>query len=181
MTESGENRKLSIAMGALIFAGISAFVLTLIIGWRLVPGLLGEWLGVIAGILSTPFFLEASFVILGFFIVICLNNWRRSREGDEFVYLEQVNGPDVPKNLPDHAKWAVYKSKPLAGSNPTLLAQAEGAVAIGDFETAAAIIASMSHEELAENGVLEVRLALAEASGKVDLAERLRREIAAKP
>ena len=66
-------------------------------------------------------------------IVISLNIWRQRKDGDEFVYLEQVAGPDAPADLPEHAKWAVYRQKPLDPEAPSLLAQAEGAFAIGDY------------------------------------------------
>jgi hypothetical protein len=145
-----------------------------------VPGLLGEWLGVLAGIISTPFLLETTFVVLGLVIVVSLNGWRRTRDGDEFVYLEQVKGPDLPNDLPDQATWAVFKEMPLPGVMPSLLERAEGAVAIGDFESAAALIATMNHAQLAEPGVLEVRISLAQASGKTELAVRLERELAAR-
>jgi hypothetical protein len=178
MTETDDPRRKQILIAAAILATITVLALSLLLGWRFVPGLFGEWLGVIAGLISTPFFLEGSFVVLGILIVTSLNSWRRSKEGDEFVYLDQVAGPDVPADLPDQAKWAIYRETPLPGAGVTPLEQAEGAVAIGDFETAAAVIAAMSHEELAADGVLEVRLALAEASGKLAVAERLRAELA---
>lgn len=178
MAIAEENRKQQVAVAAAILMTITVCAVTLLIGWHYVPGLLGEWLGVLAGIISTPFFMEGTFVILGIIIVYSLNHWRMKRDGDEFVYLEQVAGPDVPKNLPDQAKWVVYSQKPLPPVEVPLLAQAEGAVAIGNFETAAAVIASMSHDELSEEGVLEVRHALAVASGKGELAERLKRQIA---
>lgn len=173
-----ENRKMQVVIAAAILTTITVCVVTLLIGWHYVPGLLGEWLGMIAGFFSTPFFMEASFVILGTIIVYSLNVWRMKKDGDEFVYLEQVAGPDVPRNLPDQVKWVVYGKEPLPAVEVPLLTQAEGAVAIGDFESAAALIASMNHEELAQDGVLEVRHALAVASGKSELAERLNRQIA---
>ncbi|WAC21447.1 hypothetical protein OVA24_08615 [Luteolibacter sp. SL250] len=173
MTEEQVGRNKQILIAAVILGTITVFVLTLLIGWRYVPGLFGEWLGVIAGLLSTPFLLEGSFVVLGLMIVVGLNSWRRMKEGEEFVYLDQVEGPGA-EELPDQARWAVYHEKPLPPSTVSLLELAEGAVAIGDFESAAAAVAAMSHEELAADGVLEVRLALAEAGGKADLADRLR-------
>jgi hypothetical protein len=181
MTEAEEqrSRRMGLMIGFSILATLTTGIVSLLAGWRFVPGLLGEWLGFIAGVISTPFFLEGTFVILGFIIVMSLNSWRRYREGDEFVYLDQVSGPDVPKDLPDHARWAVYRKAPLPAGGVTPLEQAEGAVAIGDFGTAAAVIAAMSHEELAAEGVLEVRLAMAEASGKTELAARLKKEITA--
>lgn len=179
MNEEETNRSKQILIAAVILGTITVCVLTLLIGWRYVPGLFGEWLGVIAGLLSTPFLLEGSFVVLGLVIVLGLNSWRRMKEGEEFVYLEQVDGPGTER-LPDHARWAVYRDKPLLPGTVSLLEQAEGAVQIGDFDSAAALIASMSHDELAADGVLEVRLAMAEAGGKAALADRLRGEIAKK-
>jgi hypothetical protein len=178
MTETEVSRKKQVMIAFAILATITAGALSLLLGWRFVPGLLGEWLGVIAGLISTPFFLEASFVVLGLLIVTGLNSWRRSKEGDEFVYLEQIKEPDLAADLPDQAKWAIYREKPLPSEGISLLEQAEGAVAIGDFETASAAIAAMSHEELSADGVLEVRLSLAVASGKEALAGKLRSEIA---
>jgi hypothetical protein len=43
--------------------------------------------------MSTPFFMEASFVILGFLIVVSLNTWRRHKAGDEFVTIETKAEP----------------------------------------------------------------------------------------
>lgn len=163
-------------IGVLILATITALVLLLLLGWRYVPGLPGEWLGTMAGMISSPFLLEGSFVALGIVIVTSLNSWRRTKEGDEFVYLEQVVGPEA-KDLPEQARWAVFRERPLPPAGVTLLEQAEGAVGIGDFESAAAAVAAMSHAELEAAGVLEVRLALAEAGGKLELAERLKEQL----
>lgn len=179
MSDEGTSRAKQVLIGAVILGTITVCVMTLLLGWRYVPGLLGEWLGVIAGLLSTPFLLEGSFVVLGLLIVVGINSWRRVKDGDEFVYLEQVRGPGAG-SLPDQAKWALYREKPLPPGSVSLLEQAEGAVAIGDFESVAELVAAMSHEELAADGVLEVRLALAEAGGKTAVAERLRAEIGKK-
>jgi len=177
MSDEPISRKKQILIAAGILGFITVTMVTLLLGWRFVPGLLGEWLGVIAGFMTTPFLLEASFVSLGLLIVLCLNSWRRVKEGDELVYLDQVEGPGT-EHLPEQARWAMYREKPLPPGTVSLQEQAEGAVAIGDFESAAALIAAMSHEELAADGVLELRLALAEGVGKTTLAEKLRGEIA---
>lgn len=174
--EDRERRK-QIAIGAAFLFGLTMIVCFAIYGWRLLPGVLGEWVGTMVGVMTTPFFLEATFVILGFVIVIGLNAWRRHREGDELVYLEQLEGPDLPENLPDQAKWAVYKDAPLAGETPDLRVQIEGALEIGDLEAATEILASMSEEELASPEVLKLRLRLAESSGKPDLVRKLKLEL----
>ena len=177
MVRLHDERVKQVAIGASILIVLTVVVVGLLIGWRKLPGLLGEWVGMMIGIVTTPFFMEASFAILGLVIVIALNHWRQHKDGDEFVYLEQVAGPDVPKNLPDHAKWAVYRQQPLEVERPTLLAQAEGAFAIGDYPAAAEWIGAMSRDELKQPDTLRLRLELAEATGRVDLMAQLQDEI----
>lgn len=177
MVRLHDERVKQVAIGASILIVLAVVVVGLLIGWRLLPGLLGEWVGTMIGIMTTPFFMEASFAILGLVTVITLNHWRQHKDGDEFVYLEQVAGPDVPKDLPDHAQWAVYREKPLEVEEPTLLAQAEGAFEIGDYPATAEWIGAMSRDELAQPDTLRLRLELAEATGRVDLVTQLRGEI----
>lgn len=172
----GERRK-QILIGAGILVTLTLLILTALLGWRFLPGLLGEWVGIIVGVMSTPFFLEGTFILLGMTTVVLLNSWRRHKEGDEFVYLEQVDGPDVPANLPDQAKWAVYREKPLEGGELSLLDQAEGAFAIGDYPAAVEAVGAMSPAELKAPETLRFRLELAKATGRLDLVAELEREI----
>lgn len=173
------NRLKQIAVGAAILGLLTVAVCATLAGWRHLPGLLGEWLGTMVGVMTTPFFLEASLAFLGLTVVLAINHWRRRRAGEELVYLEQMRGAEVPAGMPDHARWAVYQEEPLAGETPTLQAQAEGAVAIGDYETAVECLGAMSEAELKRPETLAVRLALAQATGKAALAAQLARELGA--
>jgi len=146
--------------------------------YRFVPGLFGDWLGVIAGVMSTPFLLEFFFVVIGIIIVIGLNHVRQRREGDEFVYLEQVNDP-AAAGLPEHSKFAVYAKRPLDGVEPSRLDDIEGALELGDHAQAAEWLAECSDDELKQPDVLALRLRLARETGKHDLARRIEAEIAA--
>ncbi|KAB2641628.1 MAG: hypothetical protein DVB26_04640 [Verrucomicrobia bacterium] len=83
-------------IGAAVLTALTCGLLALLLGWRQVPGLLGEWLGTAVGIMSTPFFLEASFVILGVLVVMVFNVVRRHREGDEFVALDELPEHQAP-------------------------------------------------------------------------------------
>jgi hypothetical protein len=65
-------------------------------GWRFIPGLVGESFGTIAGLISTPFIMEATFAILGLMIVIGLNAWRRHKAGDEYVAIDISEPGDTP-------------------------------------------------------------------------------------
>jgi hypothetical protein len=180
MTRADEdNRVKQIAVGAGILVMLAVTVCGLLVGWRYLPGLLGEWIGMMIGVLTTPFFLEASFICIGLTLVVAINHWRQKRDGDELVYLEQVDGPDVPAGMPEQAKWAVYREKPLPGEMPSLQAQAEGALAIGDHESAAECIAAMSEEELKRPETLLLRLELAKATGRSGLADQLENELRA--
>jgi hypothetical protein len=159
----------------IIGAGILAAVLIVSTAIRLLglmPGFLGEVFAMFAGFLSTPVFLEISFFILGILIVLAINLWRHKREGDEFVYLDEVKNPEA-KDLPEHAKFAVFPETPLPPETPSLLTQAEGALAIGDFEAAGEALAAMDEAELAKPETRELRIALAKATGKEELARRL--------
>jgi hypothetical protein len=174
-----DDRVKQVAIGVGILMTLAVVVPGTLMGWRYLPGLLGEWIGTMIGIMTTPFFMEASFLILGLVTVIALNYWRTAKEGDEFVYLEQVAGPDLPKDLPDQARWAVYLEKPLAVETPSSLAMAEGAFAIGDYPAASEWIGTMNQDDLKRPATLRLRLELARATGKNELVERLEKELTA--
>jgi hypothetical protein len=86
--DEGENRGKQILVGGLILLAISTVTVTFLMGWRFIPGWVGESFGTLAGVMSTPFLMEGSFFMLGVVIVIGLNAWRRHKEGDEFVAIE---------------------------------------------------------------------------------------------
>ena len=44
--------------------------------------------------MSTPFFLEASFIFIGMTIVVAINHWRQKRDGDDFVEVEIKDSKD---------------------------------------------------------------------------------------
>jgi len=147
--------------------------------WRFTPGVFGEWLGVIAGVMSTPFLLEIFFVILGLIIVVGLNHLRQKRDGDDFVFIEEINDPSASADIPDRSKFAIYRDRPLAGVGPTTLDQIEGALEIGDHDHAAKLLAEMNDDALKQPTVLALRLRLARETGKHELARRIENEIAA--
>jgi uncharacterized membrane protein len=177
MEKTKDERVKQVTIGVSILVVLTVVVTGLLMGWRLLPGLLGEWVGMMIGILTTPFFMEASFAILGLVVVISLNHWRQQKDGDDFVYLEQVTGPALPQDLPEHAKFAVYREKPLIGEEPSLLAQAEGALAIGDYPAASEWISAMGHDEVRLPQALRLRLELAKATGRTQLVEQLESEL----
>jgi len=177
MAEVKDERVKQATIAAVILLTIAILVPGALLGWRFLPGLWGEWLGTLAGLLTTPFVMEASFVILGILIVITINHRRRIKDGDEFVFLEQVDETDVPTNLPDQAKWALYRDKPEVHVNLTLLEKAEGAFAIGDYHAASLMISEMELAELKQQDTLALRMALAKATGKMELFATLEKEV----
>ena len=177
MQWKNDERVRQVAIGVSILVMLTIVVTGTLLGWRLLPGLLGEWIGLMIGILTTPFFLEASFIIIGLIIVIALNHWRQQKEGEELVYLDQVTDPEVPPDLPDHTSWAVYVDKPPEFVKPSLLTQAEGAFALGDFTATAQWIGEMDRNALRQPDALRLRRELALATGKQELAKQLDEEI----
>lgn len=94
MKRERDERMMQVATGVGILMLLAVVVGAAVLGWRFLPGLLGEWLGVMVGVISTPFFLEASFFVLGLMIVVAVNHWRQRRDGDEWVSLEVEPGGD---------------------------------------------------------------------------------------
>jgi uncharacterized membrane protein len=180
MNEVKDERVKQVAVGAVILMTIAILVPSALLGWRLVPGLWGEWLGMVIGLMTTPFVMETTFLILGIVLVVTINHWRRTKEGDDFVFLDQINAQDAPKDLPDHAKWALYREKPQDPITLSLLEKAEGALAIGDYTMATQWISEMDSTELKQVETLNLRIELAEATGKLELLAELRAELAAK-
>lgn len=158
-------------MAVAALGGVAGVILLLAFG-RYLPGVAGEFFARVLGIVSTPFLMEASLCILGFLLVITLNQWRQHREGDELVYLDEVE--DAPTDMPAQARWALYQKPPLEPGDVPAADLLEGAMAIGDHESAAEILAGMSDAERREPEVLKLRILLAEATGKTELAGRLR-------
>lgn len=177
MARVHDERVKQVVIGAGLLMLLTVIVAGLLVGWRFMPGLLGEWVGTMMGVITTPFIMETSFIILGLVTVIALNIWRRHKDGDDFVYLEQVSGPELPADLPEHAKWAIYRKQPLEGEEPSPLAQVEGALAIGDFQAATEWIGAMNQATLKQPETLRLRLELAQATGRTDLVKSLEDEI----
>lgn len=168
------SQKRSIFKGLLVLLVVTLLLMGIQFA-RFLPGFLGECFAMVAGFLTTPFIMEASLVIGGFVAVILINDYRRHREGDEFVYLDEIQHP--PPGLPEHAKFAIYKEKPLPGEEPSPMDQLEGAIAVGDHASALEILATFSDAELSSPEVLRLRLRLAEETGKTELAEKLRKQL----
>ncbi len=91
-----DNRLKQVAVGVGILGVLTVTACGALAGWRHLPGLLGEWVGMMVGVLTTPFFLEASLGIVGLTVVLAINHWRRKRAGEEWVDLGQAAQPEAP-------------------------------------------------------------------------------------
>ena len=91
-----------VGLVAAILLGLTLLVCGALLGWHHLPGVWGEWIGTMVGMMSTPFFLEASFIFIGLSIVMWINHLRQKRDGDELVYLDETPKPS-PK-LPEEGK-----------------------------------------------------------------------------
>ena len=176
-SQEADPRRLQLMVGLGILAVLVLCVPSFYIIWHFVPGVFGEFLGVLAGIISTPFLLEASFLVIGLVIVIALNNMRLRRDGDEYVYLEEVDDPHALAGLPARSSFAIYKDRPLDGEAPALSDSIEGAIEAGDYAQAADWLAALDDAQLRQPACLALRIRLARATGKDDLARRLEGEL----
>ncbi|NNM29998.1 MAG: hypothetical protein HKO57_10770, partial [Akkermansiaceae bacterium] len=104
-----QRKSLTVGLGLIVAA---ALIVTLIWAGTYLPGFLGEVFSIVAGIMWTPVLLDISLFVLGLAFVLWLNHHRRKREGDEYVYLEQIEGPGVPDDLPAEARSAVFREAP---------------------------------------------------------------------
>ena len=172
---AADERPRQVIAGVAVIAGFSA-LLVLIAAGRFLPGLGGEFFARILGIISTPFLMEVTLAVMGLVLVLTLNHWRQRREGDELVYLEEID--QAPAGLPEQARWAIYPQEPLPAESPSAADLLEGALAIGDHPAALDILATMDDTERRQPAILRHRIALALATGKVELARRLEDELA---
>lgn len=159
-----------VGAGILLFLGI--FILTL---WWLATreGFVGDVFSTILGITATPLLLEFSFVVMGLITVLGINYFVQKRQGDEYVYLEQVDDPELG-TLPEQTRQVIYRSPPErveVGIEPLDLA--EGAADLDDFSEAWSHLNSMPEAELEEPRALNLRLRLAMATGKLEFADKL--------
>lgn len=107
------------AVGAGILGGLTVAMCATMAGWRHLPGLLGEWLGMMVGVMTTPVFLEVSVALIGLTVVLAINEWRRKRDGDEWVDLERVDADNMPDGPPENASRLVNQEDPLALAQTT--------------------------------------------------------------
>jgi hypothetical protein len=84
-----DERPKQVLAGTAVIGGVSALLLLLAVG-RFLPGLGGEFFARILGIITTPFLMEITLFVLGIVLVMTLNHWRQRRDGDELVYLEEL-------------------------------------------------------------------------------------------
>mgnify|MGYP001544678622 CR=1 FL=1 len=149
------------ALGILLIGGVIA------LAWRLtfVEGFVGEMFATLVGVFSTPILLESSLIVMGLIVVILINAVRQKREGDEFVYLEQVDAPDAAK-LPAQAREAIYREKPELTDALGEFDLIEGALEIEDWSQAGERLQDLSASDFDSRRGLELRLRLAMGTGR---------------
>jgi len=108
-----DERPKQVLAGTAVIGGVSGPLMLLAVG-RFLPGLGGEFFARILGIITTPFLMEVTLFVLGIVVVMTLNNWRQRRDGDELVYLDELQrAPDEP---PDDAQGAArLEARPTRG------------------------------------------------------------------
>lgn len=70
---------------------------------------------ILFAIFSTPFILETTFALIGIFIVLGINHWRLSKEGDGWVYMatQENDAPESPTKSSQRLQSVIFMDKPL--------------------------------------------------------------------
>ncbi len=93
-----ENQKKQIVVGAGILLLLAFIVAGVVMNAHVIPGVVGEWISMMVGLMTTPIILETSAFIGGLMVVLTINHWRQKRDGDELVYLEESDAPQEGKS-----------------------------------------------------------------------------------
>lgn len=172
-----QKRSLAVGVGLIVAAGL---LITLIWAGTYLPGFIGDVFSTIAGIMWTPILLDISLFAMGIVLILWLNSYIRARDGDELVYLEQIEGPDVPEDLPTDARTAVFVEKPESLGLAPALAAIEGALDLQDYTEAADLLFKLPPDSLDEPPVLALRLRLASSQGQEDQVRALQKKLNAR-
>lgn len=88
-----EDKRVSqVLLGALLLALLALVAGTVVIGSPHLPGVFGQWVAFMVGLMTTPVFLEISAFVVGLMVVFAINHWREKREGPELVELDEASG-----------------------------------------------------------------------------------------
>ena len=166
----------SLAVGFGLILAAAALIVLIWVGTYL-PGFPGEVFSMIAGIMWSPVLLDLSLFLIGISLVLWINHIRRKGEGDEFVYLETVAGPDIPADLPAEARSVIYRKPPEPPAGDPTIAAVEGALDMHDLQTATDLLLEFPPEDLDLPETLALRIRLAELSGDHEAAELLRAKL----
>lgn len=172
-----QRKSLQVGLG-LIFG--AAVIIAVIWMGTYLPGFAGELFSMLAGLMWTPLVLDASLLLIGLILVLWINKIARAREGDEFVYLEQVEGPDVPADLPPDSRSAVFADEPPPRDHAPALAAIEGALQLNDPSEASRLLFELPQDSLEEPEVLALRIRLARLQGHDETAQKLLEELRVK-
>lgn len=93
MKPDKEDKRVSqVLLGALLLALLALAAGTVVIGSPHLPGVFGQWVAFMVGLMTTPVFLEISAFVVGLMVVFAINHWREKRDGPELVDLDETRG-----------------------------------------------------------------------------------------
>ena len=78
----------TLAVGCSIMMGFFLILAIIAIAANYTTGIVKETAEKIAGMISSPFFMEASFFCIGLFLLLGYNSYRRHADGDDYVEME---------------------------------------------------------------------------------------------
>lgn len=94
MASDDDNRGKQAVVGSVILLLLAVAAGTVVMGCHFIPGVFGEWLEVMVGIMTSPVFLEISAFTIGLLVVLAINHWRAQKDGDELVVVNEDGSVD---------------------------------------------------------------------------------------
>ena len=167
-------QKIALLIGFGLILAAAGFIGLIWLG-MLLPGFAGEVFQKMAGLMWTPVILDASLFLIGLILVLWLNIHIRARDGDEYVYLEQVEAPT--SDLPEGARAVIFNEAPAPRGIEPSLAAIEGALELDDLSEATTLLYELPVERLEDPEVLALRIELSRRRGHDKKAAELREQL----
>lgn len=160
----------TLLIGCAFMSVFFLFLTTIGLTAYFIPGIIGEAAKKLSGIMCSPVFMELGFFFMGVVLLIVFNTIKRIKDGDEFVYLETVDAPEVKENLPKSKQSAVFKEAPLPFNEDIAIqiATIEGALDMEDTEQAFQLLMELPKEVIETPEVQQLRQRLIQLKEKLN-------------
>ncbi len=160
------------------FAGALCAAAGLVLAWMAGDREFGRnFLRGLIGFFTTPFILEATLLVAGICLVVAWNDWRRKRQGSDWVYLAE-DDPHVRDGQAPGRHDAVFAAAPEPEPAELGIGIVEGLLDLEAWDEAGRRFLALPEDERGSVRGLRARLRLAEGLGQTGQAATLRARLA---